>query len=274
MVEQPRLTPLVRFVLLAAAVWIGAWLPVGLSSGDPFFVLKEVSRETFQRQLYQGLLYGGLFLLLLDSWWRYRPVRPGWGSAPRFIPNFALGLALTSGLLLLYGLLGVNEVSVDPLSWSVLLIWLLSCFAVALVEEALFRGFLLGRLAAVTSVKAAVVWSSLLFAGVHLFRPGDFSFKLSYGFGLFLLGVFLARLAWTTQTIWASVGFHAGLILPNMAQPWTHLQPSWWTGWNSEPLSGALSWVFLLLNLGILERIQKNSPSRTADSKNLEDEPK
>lgn len=266
------MTPLVRFVFLAAAVWIGAWLPVGLVSGDPLFVLKEVSRETFQRQVYQGLLYGGLFFLLVDSWRRYRPEYPRWGPASRIFPNYLLGLALTSGLLLLYGLLGLNEVSYEFFLRGPISVWLLSSFTVALVEEALFRGFLLGRLAMVTSVQAAVFWSSLLFALVHLFRPGDFYFKLSYGLGLFLLGVFLARLAWTTGGLWASVGFHAGLILPNMAQPWSQLQESWWTGWNSEPLSGALSWLFLLANIGVLEIMQRKRLSTAAFSPSSENE--
>ncbi len=256
-----RERPLLRFLGLAAAVWVLAFLPVGLWSGDALFVLKTVSRETWQRQLYQGLLYGGLALLVLESWWRYRPKEPPWGRPALLLPFFALGFG--QNVATVFVLVGLGSLAPQPLSFSgvQLAIWLASCLAVGLVEEALFRGFLLGRLAGALGFWRGALLASLLFAAVHLFRPGSALFKLRYGLGLFLLGLLLALVAWRLRALWASVGLHSGLILPNMAEPWSTLEGSWWAGIQAEPLSGALSWAVLAVGIIATELIGRRTGS-------------
>lgn len=236
-----------RFFLHALLVWLLAWLPLGLWRGDPDFVLTTVSRGSIERQLYQGLLYGGLLLLFLQAWWRHAPPRPGRGRARDLIAYAAMGLAGALGLRLFTVLLGARDWPATDWTVSRLLVALLSGLAVALIEEALFRGFLMGRLAQLTTPTKALLISSGLFALVHLFRPGTLYFKVAYGTGLFLLALLLGRIAWVKCSVAASAGFHAGVIWPNLLDPWPGLQAGWWSGWQGEPVSGALSWLLTAL---------------------------
>lgn len=246
MIDQGKVRPVGRFLGALLVVWILAWLPLGLAKGDPDYVLTAISRHTVERQVYQGLLYSGLLLVFLDAWRRHAPERPRWGKPSDILRYAALGLVSALMLRALLTALGGRPVpNLEPDS-AVWLVALVSAFAVALVEEALFRGFLLGHLAQAMGPPKAVATTSLLFAAVHLFRPGDATFRVSYGLGLFLLAVLLARIAWTRQSIGAAVGMHAGIILPNLLDPWQDLRNSWWSGWQSEPASGALSWVLTL----------------------------
>jgi membrane protease YdiL (CAAX protease family) len=235
-----------RFFGLLALVWLLAWLPLGLWKGDPDFVLTAASRHTVERQVYQGLLYTGLLAVFLDAWRRRAPARPARGRPASFVSYAALGLF---SALFLRGVLQLLGARAAPESWTFepmgLVVALGSALVVALAEEAVFRGFLLGSLAQIVGTVRAMVISSVLFALVHLFRPGAFGFKAAYGLGLFLLAVLLARLAWQ-RGIAASAGLHAGIILPNLLDPWQGLHPSWWSGWQQEPASGALSWLLTL----------------------------
>lgn len=235
--------PLLGFFLLATAVWILAWLPLGLIKGDPDYVLTAISRGTVERQIYQGLLYSGLLLVFLHFWLRHAPARPGRGRLTDFPIYAALGLA--SALILRAVMVGLGGRAAPHLELDLptLLIALASAIAVAVVEEAVFRGFLLGRLAAVMPFERAAVMCSALFAAVHLFRPGPLAFRAGYGLGLFLLAMLLARIAWVRQSLSACAGFHAGLIWPNLLDPWPELKASWWSGWQGEPASGALAWL-------------------------------
>lgn len=240
---------LARFFGSLLVVWLLAWLPLGLWKGDPDFVLTAVSRHTVERQAYQGLLYTGLLIVFLDAWRRHAPRRPARGGARTFLAYAALGLTAALGLRLLLVLLGARVLPPSPGELSTLLLALASALVVAVAEEAVFRGFLLGSLAQIMAPRQAILVSSALFALVHLFRPGPASFIAAYAAGLFLLAVLLARLAWL-RSIAASAGFHAGIILPNLLDPAPGLARSWWAGWPQEPVSGALSWLLTLILIG------------------------
>ncbi|HIB66845.1 MAG TPA: CPBP family intramembrane metalloprotease [Phycisphaerales bacterium] len=239
-----------RFLGLALLIWVAAWLPIGLWVGDPDFVLTRVSRGTTERQLYQWLLYGGLILAFFYFWQKHAPLRPKWGKPMLFVGYFVQGLLAT---LVLRGVLtGLELVSwsvPDPSLFRVVEV-VGGCLAVALVEEALFRGFLLGTLAQKLGFQKGLILSSALFALVHLFRPGDVVFKLAYGLGLFLLGYLLGSIAWHHNAIFASAGFHGGIILLNIGTQVVTFQPSLWSGAESEPVSGAVSLLLTLLYLG------------------------
>lgn len=251
--------PLLRFFLLLLGVWLLAWLPIGLLKGDPDYVLSTVSRGSTERQIYQGFLYSGLLLVFLDSWRRHAPNRPGRGSARDFLGYASLGLLSALVLRVVMVALGGRPMPHPDLAAATLAKCVLSALAVALVEEAVFRGFLLGRLASVMPLGRAMAMSSGIFAAVHLLRPGSLAFRAGLGTGLFLLGILLARIAWERQSIAASAGLHAGLILPNMLDPWADLHASWWSGWQGEPVSGALSWALTLLLWGQWEWWQRRA---------------
>lgn len=220
---------------------MASWLPIGLWVGDFDYVLSRVSRDTFERRLYQWLFYGGMVLVAVDAWSRSRPPRPGWGTAKLFALYFVQGLLASAVLRFLLISLGAASWTLSNASGFFLLQALLSCFVVALVEESLFRGFLLGHLVAKLGWRRGVLLTSLLFAAVHLFRPGGWEFKLSYGLGLFLLAYLLACIAWRHDSILASAGFHGGVILLNLTLTLSKFEPSLLAGSQSEPVSGAVS---------------------------------
>lgn len=242
--KQPA--PLGRFILALLMVWLASWVPIGIWVGDLDYVLTRVSRGTSYRQLYQGLLYSGLLLVFWQFWRRYSPSVPRRGSLFDFAPYLGLGLVGAGVLKWALLFLGAREAPRFPDDPSIFFFAALSAGAVALVEEAVFRGFLLGSLAQRHGFARAAVASSLIFAAVHLFRPGPPAFKLGYGLGLALLALFLARIAWR-RSIAAAAGFHAGVIFWNFIDPAVRLTPSWWAGWNDEATSGALAWLFTAL---------------------------
>lgn len=254
--------PLGRFLLALLVVWLASWLPIGLYVGDFDYVLTPVSRDTWHRQLYQGLLYSGMLVVFVEFWRRYAPAYPKRGSVPQLALYLALGLFGATVLKVALILLGARTVPTLPSSAWPWLIALSSALAVACIEEAVFRGFLLGGLFQRWGTVRATVTTSLVFASVHLFRPGGLEFKLGYGLGLFLLAVFLARIA-CQRSIAASAGFHGGVIFGNFLDQ-ASLDPSWWAGWQNEPSSGALAWVFTAALWAQWEWWQSRSASNSA----------
>jgi membrane protease YdiL (CAAX protease family) len=245
------LNALARLLAIAASVWVVSWLPIGLSVGDLDYVLTPVSRDTSARQLYQVLLYTGLLLAFAHAWRRNPPTRPSWGTPRNFLFYFIQGLIATAIFRgALYGL----GYATWHLSGQSFLFWMqvvISSLAVGLVEEAVFRGFLLGHLVQRIGWQKGVWLTSLTFAVVHLFRPGSLKFKVCYGLGLFILGYLLAYLAWYHDAVAASAGFHGGIILFNIATTPTEFQANALSGWDLEPMAGVISWVFTLGFLGI-----------------------
>lgn len=226
---------------MLALVWLLSWLPIGFWVGDFDFVLTRVSRGTHARQLYQFLLYGGLLFVFADSWRRHRPTKPSWGNLRQFGFYFVQGLVASIVLRVMLGTLGLAGWVFPSLGAFQIVSILLSCLAVAMVEEAVFRGFLLGTLVKKLGWPAGVTITSLIFALVHLFRPGSLGFKALYGLGLFLLGYLLARIAYHHDSILASAGFHGGVILLNLTLVLESFEPSYLAGWSREPVSGMMS---------------------------------
>lgn len=257
------LKPLPRFLGLVALVWVLAWLPLGLYLGDPDFVLTRFSRDTWARQLYQILFYSGLGVVFLETWWRHRPRRPSWGRARWFWVYFAGGLGAS---FLFRGVLvatGTVEWSWKQGSWWFWTQIAVGCLVVGLVEEAIFRGFLLPHLVERFGWFRGLLICSLVFAAVHLFRPGPLEFRFAYGFGLFLLGCLLAQIAWRQNSLWASAGFHSGLIGLNLCTHLDSFRPSFWSGLEAEPVSGLVSW---LLTLGTLDLVRRVLPFPSSES--------
>lgn len=252
-----------RFLLTLLAVWVLAWLPLGILKGHLTYVLSAASRNSLEREIYQGLLYTGLFIAFISAWTRNPPSRPSLGKPLELlkwgVPIFFSAL-LARGLLTALGASNWPQFSLEPIRVAQALGLTL---VVALIEEAIFRGWLLGQLLERYSEKSAIVASAAAFASVHLFRPGSLLFKLALFIGLFLLGLVLARVALSNNALTASAGVHGGLILPNLWTPPLELANNWWAGWNSEPASGALGWLFLLSLWGsceVLSRAKLNPP--------------
>jgi uncharacterized protein len=200
--------------------------------------------ERVMGRLTQALILIGIWPLLLRLQLADR-ITLGYGaSRPLFLR--ALGVGWVLGVLILLGLaltllgLGVRVPDPDPGSWS----WILGKAAAALVgglliglvEETFFRGALYAAIRRREGLAPAVLWSSTLYAVLHLMKPGalppgvpfDWSGSWAMFQGVFLdafqwrhldtalallmVGVFLALVRERTGHIGWCIGLHAGWV--------------------------------------------------------------
>jgi len=144
------------------------------------------------------------------------------------------GVFLVSAICLFLGFISWRD---DPAFGSLGRI-VLTAGAVSLVEEAVFRGIVLGICLWNLSARGAIAVSSALFAVVHFLKPAKtrlapeavqwssgytelFSFAgalpssavLFFGLAsLFLAGWILARATLRTRSLWLPIGLHAGWV--------------------------------------------------------------
>jgi membrane protease YdiL (CAAX protease family) len=110
------------------------------------------------------------------------------------------------------------------------------------LEESLFRAGILGLFRRNLSPRAAILWTSFIFAGVHFLKP-DQSVKLTAitwwsGFELiphvfhqftepllllggfttiFVLALMLGDVTVRTRSLWMAIGLHAGVVFVKMS---------------------------------------------------------
>lgn len=186
----------------------------------------------------------------------HQPLRAlGFGPWRQGRRQVGWGVGLGCGLVLLMGALylgsGVCHLSVHPdvgRVWRTLLLSVPAMGLVAVLEEAIFRGYLLQHLMA-CSKTLAVAGSSAAYAAVHL-RP-DPTWPAS-GFeliGLFILGWVLALSTLRTRQLYLAIGFHGSLAY------WARVNkllvefaaPSWqWAVGTSRLVNGVAAWAGLI----------------------------
>lgn len=167
---------------------------------------------------------------------------------PQWWQRFAAGFALAFALV---ALMAVAYVGFDiyrwrsPLPWGRLPGLLLSAVVVAVLEELLFRGAILGVLRKAFRPFVALFLVSAFFAAVHFLKADDIALagpvRWHSGFALlpptfveigrrfvdptpllaefatlFVLGWVLGYAALRTRTIWMSAGLHAGVVFVKM----------------------------------------------------------
>ena len=157
-------------------------------------------------------------------------------------------LALMLGIGLVSGTCRI-DVTPDRLKlWRTVLGFIPAVALVSILEELVFRGFLLQHLLAY-SRPLAVFASSALYAIVHLketaFTAGTW---LELG-GLLLLGVILAISYLLTQQLYLSIGLHAALAygarINKLLIEFSDSSLSWLVG-TSRLVNGLAGWVALL----------------------------
>ena len=173
------------------------------------------------------------------------------GGGRQLLFGLLLGLgalALMLGIGLATGLCRI-ALSPDRLKlYTVVLGFLPAAVLVSIVEELVFRGFILQQLLA-SSRTVAVIASSALYSVVHLKEPMfDLGTALQLG-GLFLLGAVLSLAYLRTGQLYLSMGLHAALAygarVNKLVIGFTDLSPSWLVG-TSRLINGLASWVMLL----------------------------
>jgi uncharacterized protein len=216
----------------------------GHAFGDAWHIRLLVSTD-FKRYFERSVLLSAFLLILPALGWLGGFTRRDLGLArdPRRGFHLIGGFLLASALVLAYGVLDVHlQLShwKESFPWNRLPGVVFTGLAVAVVEEALFRGGLLGLLRKNSSAVASAIVVSAIYAGVHFFRPDPGApgpvhwysgfMALAGSFGqfsdvasavgllttLFVLGLMLAHARLCTHSLWLPIGLHAGLVAAKM----------------------------------------------------------
>jgi uncharacterized protein len=122
-----------------------------------------------------------------------------------FIIGILIGLIIMSlGYFILIGLKEIFFIRIH-FNYKELLISILLYTIVALVEETLFRGYILKNLMNSFNKYIALVISSILFSLMHGFNPNIDLFSL---FNLFLAGIVLGLSYIHTKNLWFPIAMH------------------------------------------------------------------
>ncbi|NJL82759.1 MAG: CPBP family intramembrane metalloprotease [Chloroflexaceae bacterium] len=249
-------------------VWAGLWLPVALHlkrgqwrSGLP---LTPQTKLPLLATLYAiaPIAIWGAAHLEGRSWAEW-----GLPGQPQLLLQTALGWVLAVGstlvVLALEGYGGWVQWQREnlPRLWPLLLPVLALALAIGLVEELVFRGFMLGELQQDYGFWQAAAIASLLFALLHLvWEQRETLPQLP---GLWVMGMVLSEayraggnlgLAWGLHAgwIWALTVFkEAGVLV------YTGRGPAWLVGWRELPLAGAVGLLLLLATGWGLRRFEQ-----------------
>jgi uncharacterized protein len=235
---------------LAGVILLGALLaPPLFWSGQVLIdhgLLPSLVRFDFETYFHRALLVAALVLL----WPLLRALRVrrwrdlGLTKNPRAGTDLAMGFAIASIPLLCCGAVAIalHVYSLrQSFLWHKMPTVLLAASAVPILEELLFRGFILGILLRSFSRLSALLLTSGLFSIVHFLKapeattPNDsvrwFSGfnSIAHSFGqfgdpmllaagfltLFAIGCILADARLQTSSLWLPIGLHAGWIFAN-----------------------------------------------------------
>lgn len=238
------------------------------------------------------LLLYALFVVLVRVWGRRvhhwaKPLRHlGWvGGGVSFLRRLAMATALgLGGVVLLFGLeLGLGWATFQWPSWSwarLLTEAALVGLAYGLLEELLFRGWLLAELEAGSRGRTALIANATVFALAHFIKPLPEIIRTFPQFvGLLILGLALvwARRTtsrqitpdWQPTSLALPMGLHAGLVggyyLFNVGNlvAYTGQVPEWITGIDRNPLAGGLGVVLLIAIATLFARQAQTKTSQS-----------
>lgn len=261
-------------------------------------ILPSLARYDFETYFHRALLIAALALL----WPLFRSVQVrrwrdlGLEENPRRWADVAGGFLIAALPLLGCGaiLIAVHIYSLRTgFLWHKMPDVLLAASVVPILEELLFRGFILGVLLRSFSRLGALVFTSALFSIVHFLKAPDattpndsvnwasgfvsitYSFwqfadpvLLAAGFlTLFVIGCILADARLRTRSLWLPIGLHAGWIFANgtfskaahreaLALPWI----------GKNLLVGIVPLMIALASWGLLLAWVKYANARTAQS--------
>jgi membrane protease YdiL (CAAX protease family) len=240
--EVPALGKILLY--LVVVVLLGAVL-----APPVYWMLHETVDFPFYRYLTRVIQVTALALLgPLLFWLGIRSTREfGLKRNPRAARDALTGLflALTPGALLgaVFLMLDVYRIKEDLMPFLLLRITLTAGF-VAVVEEFLFRGVLLGLASKSLGRWPAAFVVSVVFAGVHFLRPGPQaesglewwtglaqilrvfdtapppSLWIAGFLSLLAAGMILAFATIRTRSLWLAIGLHAGWIFCQQTLQW------------------------------------------------------
>lgn len=168
------------------------------------------------------------------------------------LAGIRLGALTLAGLMAVLWWCGAWHVAVNPdhqkLWWS-LATALPAAALIGMIEEFVFRGYVLQTLLAEYTPRTAIALTSAGYALAHLAKPLPLWPSMWPDLiGLFLFGTVLAIAAVRTRSLYLPIGVHASLVY--LLKTKKHLiafdggSPRWLFG-NERLLTGALGWIAL-----------------------------
>jgi uncharacterized protein len=270
---------MILFLLVLVLLWLpGLALIYGVMATTQN--LEDPGTKNLLSILTMGLL--SIEFLVLLPWWGRQVYQH-----PNLYYRYGLVITRKNGLLLLMGLaigigitfcLFATQGICGWLTWksSSLPLWQLiaegaaTAFGVGLVEELLFRGWMLDELEQDYQPQVALIADAGLYAGLHFLKPIAVMIHSLPEFpGLCLLSTVLV-IAKRQQgnLLGMSIGLHAGMVwayyivnVGNMVE-YSGRVSDWVTGINGNPISGLLGLLFL----GCLAIFLANFPSKVRNS--------
>lgn len=260
LITQPTVVKVIIFLL----AWMVIWFPLAIPLAILLKLKLNEPLQTEQKIPLLASLYGIAPLLV---WGAIKLEENSWATCgiklqPSFLFWFILGLLLAVlGIALLFSL----ENSLNWLQWQSynfpklisLAFPLLGLSAViAMVEELIFRGWMLSELASDHSYWMAATIASSIFALSHLIWEREKT--LPQLPGLWLMGMILAQARLAAHDsialasglhagwIWALTSFHTSELIA-----YTGLGSPWMIGFSREPLAGLLG-LGLMLATGVI----------------------
>lgn len=239
------------FGYLAAVIVLGAllapplyWTAHWLAGHGIFPVLAKFK---FQKFFNRAAVVSAVILIwptirwLKIGGWRQLGLAPDPRWRQHLLAGFFIAALAVAVMAFAYIQLGLYRWRTDPAGWGKFVQVALAAVGAPLVEEALFRGAILGLLRRSLRPYHALVWVSALFAAVHFLKPDEafdpgpvgwltgfalvpHSFHrfadptaLLAGFTtLFALGWLCGEAALRTRALWMSIGLHAGVVFVKM----------------------------------------------------------
>ncbi len=218
--------------------WAGQW-------ASHFKFLGFLAQTDFQRFFNRSVLISAFLLLFPVLRWigLHRLQHLGLRKNPRRMHHLLGGFLISAGTMcaLGAGLLAFHIYKLkNPFPWHALPPLLLTAISVSLIEEALFRGAILGLVRQTIPALPAALLVSALFSILHFLSPAKEKIALVQwysGFDLLphafwkfsdpllvlggfttigILGLLLAHATIRTNSLWLGIGVHSGLILGKM----------------------------------------------------------
>jgi membrane protease YdiL (CAAX protease family) len=266
---------------IALGATLAPWLYWAGQHVSHFKYLGFLANTGFQRFFNRSVLISAFLLLipLLRSIGRQQLQNLGLRKNPRRISHFLGGFLISActisalGACLLW--LHLCELK-NPLPWHQLPPLLLTAISVSLIEEALFRGAILGLIRQTIPTGPAAIFVSALFSIIHFLNPAKEQIVavrwysgfelLPHAFGKFLdplmvlggfttigiLGLLLAHATIRTYSLWLGIGIHSGLIFGKMGFNKVTRKIHDFTPWFTGDITVGFGSVLILLFLWFL----------------------
>ncbi len=234
------------------------WLPIAI----PLYLLLERDRNLasilnyvllFIDLLFLWRFWGKLVYQEADIFNRYGLVKSQRNGRELF-QGLAIGFWFCLSLFITEALFGWIEVVSPSVSlFKIVVEGLLSATGIALVEELLFRGWLLDELQRDYSKGISLWIGATVFALAHFIKPMEEIIRTAVTFpALMLVGMILILAKYRHgDRLGICLGIHAGLVwgyyIVDVGEliNYTNKVPAWVTGIDGNPIAGIIGLIFL-----------------------------